>query len=364
MRAAAALVLVAMAAVAVAAAAEPEWRRITGPPELSFPRDHGAHLDVRTEWWYLTAILRDDGGAVYGVQATFFRRGLDPGAADPAASPLRARHLLAGHLAVADVSSGRFAHAERLRRAAGGLAGVATDDLDVFIGDWSLARTADGVLRVSAVAREEGIGVDLELRPKGPPILHGDAGYSRKGADPGNASAYVSWPRLEVGGTLRLGDRVVDVTGGAWFDHEWGTSQLGEGVAGWDWFSLRLDDGRSLMVYRLRREDGSPSRFSSGTLVEAEGAVRRLDLDDVDLEVTDTWESPTTGGRYPSGWRLRVPDAGIDLSVRPLLLAAELDARASTGTVYWEGPVAATGSHAGEGYVEMTGYAGSMAGVF
>jgi len=163
-----------------------------------------------------------------------------------------------------------------------------------------------------------------------------------------------------VDGVLTIGGREVEVSGAGWFDHEWGTSQLGEGVAGWNWFSLRLDDGSELMVYRLRRSDGTPDPFSSGTFVAADGATRRLGLADVDLEPTGGWTSPATGATYPSGWRIRVPSEGLDLAVEPLLEAAELDGSASTGAIYWEGPVTVAGSHTGEGYAELTGYATSL----
>jgi predicted secreted hydrolase len=345
-------------------ASETEWLGITGPPSLSFPRDHGAHPEVQTEWWYLTANLTGDEGRRYGVQVTFFRYGIDPSTARPGQAPLRARHVLAAHVAVAEVDPGRFRHAQRVWRADGGFAGYGTDDLTVWIGDWTLERREGDLLVARASDRAAGIVIDLRYRPTKPLVRQGLEGYSRKGDDPGNASAYVSWTRLEVGGTLTLDGRELAVTGAGWFDHEWGTSQLGAGVVGWDWFSLRLEDGAELMVYRLRRQDGSADPFSSGTLVRPDGSARRLDVDDVVLEATDAWTSPHSGGEYPSGWRVRVPSEDLDLVVGPLLEAAELDGRRSTGVVYWEGPVTVAGSHSGEGYAELTGYAGSLAGRF
>ena len=190
----------------------------------------------------------------------------------PGDSPLRARQAIAAHVAVAEIGPGRFRHAERVRRADGQFAGFATDDLRVWLGDWTLERRMDDTLVARASDRESGLAVELSYRPAKALVRQGVDGYSQKGADPGNASAYLSWTRLEVAGTLVLDGRELEVEGAGWFDHEWGTSQLGEGVAGWDWFSLRLDDGSELMVYRLRREDGSPDPYSSGTLV----ARRRL----------------------------------------------------------------------------------------
>lgn len=355
---------VLVAVLVGAPAAATEWAEITGPPDLELPRDHGAHPEVRTEWWYLTGIVRDDAGRRYGYQVTFFRQGLDP--SEPAGddSPLRARQAVAAHVAVADVDGGRFRHAERVRRADGLLAGFATDDLRVWLGPWRLERGDDGVLRTRAADPAAGIALELEIEPVKPLVRQGVAGYSQKGADPGNASAYLSWTRMAVRGTLRLDGVARAVAGEGWFDHEWGTSQLGEGVVGWDWFSLRLDGARELMVYRLRRADGSPDRYSSGTVVAPDGTTRRLGVDDVAIEPTDRWTSPATGATYPSGWRIAVPSAGIDVQVTPLLPAAELDGRTSTGTVYWEGPVAVEGTHSGEGYVELTGYAGTLEGRF
>jgi predicted secreted hydrolase len=359
------LLLVVLVVVAAGASAEtPTWTEITGPPELAYPRDHGAHPETRTEWWYVTGIVTDASDRRFGFQITFFRQGLAAGPPGPSASTLRARQIAAAHLAVADIDGRRFHHAERLRRSGGGLAGWSTSDLEVWLDDWSMRRGTDGVITIHARDAETEIGFDLELRPAKPFVRQGDGGYSQKGAAPGNASAYLSWTRIVVAGELEVDGRPRKVDGGAWFDHEWGTSQLGEDVVGWDWFSLRLDDGRDLMVYRLRRDDGSADPFSSGTVVAADGSPTRLARDDVIIEPLAWWSSPATGGRYPVSWRLRVPAHGIDLEVVGLLPESELDGSATTGVVYWEGPVEATGSTTGEGYVELTGYAGTLEGRF
>ncbi len=341
-----------------------EWAEITGPPEIILPRDHGAHPDHRTEWWYVTGLVGADDGRRYGFQITFFRQGLIPGTAEPGSSALRARQIVAAHLAVADISKQTFHHAERLRRADGALAGFATADLEVWLDDWQLVRGEDGVISARARDAVTGTGLSLELRPLGEPVLHGDRGYSRKGADAGNASVYMSWTRLAVVGQLEVDHSRITVDGTAWFDHEWGTSQLGDGVVGWDWFSLRLDDGRDLMVYRLRRGDGSADPFSSGSLVTTGGEVINLGADDVAVEPTGFWTSADSGGTYPSGWKLRIPRHAVDLELRPLVPDAEVDGSRTTGVVYWEGPVVATGSATGGGYVELTGYAGSLEGRF
>jgi len=360
----AAVLSLAWLAPPVVSAGEDGWQSVSGPPALVLPRDHGAHPEVQTEWWYLTANLADDEGRRYGVQVTFFRSGLDPEPPKACDSPLRARQAMAAHLAVAEVGTGDFRHAERVGRADGAFSGFATDDLRVWLGDWQLERRPDGTLVARAADRAAGLAVELSCRPAKPLVRQGVDGYSQKGADAGNASAYLSWTRLEVRGTLTLDGRELAVAGEGWFDHEWGSSQLGEGVAGWDWFSLRFDDRSELMVYRLRREDGSPDPYSSGTLVRADGSTRWLGVGEVVLEPTGWWTSPATGGRYPSGWRLVVPSEQLDLKLAPLVPSAELDGRGSTGVVYWEGPVEVSGSHHGEGYAELTGYAGSLAGRF
>ncbi len=350
-----------LAAPVVAAAA---WESVLAPPALRFPRDHGAHPAFRTEWWYVTGLLKDGAGRRLAFQVTFFRQGLEPGAPEPGESPLRARQALAAHLALGEVGAGRMRFAERVRRTAGGLASASADDLDLALDDWTMRRAPDGTIALAASDRGSGVGLALELAPSRPLVLHGDGGLSRKGPEPGNASVYVSWTRLAARGTAELGGRTVRVEGEAWFDHEWGSSQLGPDVEGWDWFGLRLADGRDLMLYRLRRRDGSAALESGGTLVAPDGSVRHLGAADFSLEARSRWTSPRTGARYPALTRVVVPSAGLDLETRPLVPDSELDARTSTGTVYWECPVAVSGTVAGEGYVELTGYAGSMAGFF
>ena len=229
---------------------------------------------------------------------------------------------------------------------------------------WRLWRESGGRLRATASDPASGLGLDLTFEPSTPPVLEGDGGVSQKGPEPGNASAYVSFPRLATTGTLTVGGATFTVHGESWFDHEWGTTELGRGIVGWDWFGLRLADGRSLMFYRLRRRDGSTAPFSAGTVISPGGTPRHLEASAVSIEVLAHWRSPATGAVYPSRWRLRVPSAGIDVEVRPLVAGAEVDGMASTGTVYWEGPVTVSGSVAGQGYAELTGYAGSMSGAF
>jgi predicted secreted hydrolase len=363
-RRAEAAVAALLVTLAVGGHAAPPWATVAPNLTIVLPRDHGAHLAHRTEWWYLTGIVRAADGGEVGWQLTFFRRGIDPAPAAPGQSALRARHVLAAHLAVADLTTGTFHHAERLRRAGAGLAWAREDDLDVGVDDWWLRRERGDRLRLHAADPATGLLVDFELAPRKPLVRHGTSGYSRKGEQEGNASAYVSWTRLATRGTVAIGKRRLEVVGVAWFDHEWGSSQLGASAVGWDWFALRLADGRDLMLYQLRRADGRPTPFSAGTVVAVNGTSRSLAAGDFTVTPRATWNSPASGAVYPARWRLTVPSAALDLEVTPRLAAAELRAERSTATTYWEGPVAVTGSAVGEGYVELTGYAGTMAGRF
>jgi len=353
--------VIAIAALLLLAQNQIGWRSIEPPLAVVFPRDHGAHLDVRTEWWYLTGELEAADGSQFGWQVTIFRQGLDPSAAQPGESPLRARHALAAHVALVDVKDGRLRHVERLRRLGDGLAWASTSDLDVGLEDASIRREPSGSLRVASRALEAGFALDLTLEPAKPPVMHGADGVSQKGPARGNASAYASITRARARGTVTLDGVARDVHGEAWFDHEWGTSQLGAGVVGWDWTGLRLDDGRELMLYRLRNADGSPNPFSAGTLVAPDGTARHLAAADFEFAPTGTWQSPATQARYPVRWRVAVPSAAIAGELAARVDACEIDGRVSTGTVYWEGPARLSGSAPGSGYLELAGYATSMA---
>ncbi len=358
----------------------PAWKTIELGLELRFPRDHGSHPEYRTEWWYLTGLLEDEAGARFGFQFTVFRRGLQPGAPRAEESPLRARQVFAGHLALSEVARGQTRFAERLQRNSP-LATAAEGDLALALGDWSLRRAADDELALVAADPEQAFGFDFRLRPEKPLVLHGERGYSRKGPEPGNASAYVSWPRLALTGRLTLDGRALRVHGGAWYDHEFGSGVLPEGTRGWDWFGLRLDDsgdppgagGRELMLFVLRGPDGVPREASAATLVERDGTTRGFAQAQFTLTSHALWQSPTSGASYPARWTIALPAAGLRLEIAPLVPDCELESHA-TGISYWEGPVTVSGVErridgtesglAGRGYAELTGYAGSLAGRF
>jgi predicted secreted hydrolase len=343
-----------------------EWAVAEGTRAWSFPRDHGAHPEYRTEWWYFTGILEAAGGRRFGYQLTFFRQGIVPVAADPG-NPWSVRDLHLAHFTLSDVREESFRFGERVSRAGPGLAGTSTEALHAWVLDWSATVEGDGF---ALAAREGPVAIRLSLRPGRSPVLHGSGGLSRKGPAPGQASWYASITDLETAGTVRDGAGVeVGVSGASWFDHEFGSGQLADDLAGWDWFGLRLSDGSALMIYRLRRRDGTVSPASSGTLVGADGATRHLTRDEVGIETPARWQSPHSGARYPSRWRVLIPAAGVELEFSPLIPDQELRTGRSTGVTYWEGAVAGSGTAGGspvtvEGYAELTGYAGGMGGLF
>jgi predicted secreted hydrolase len=345
------------------------FARAEGPQTLAFPADHGPHDDYQTEWWYYTGNLTAETGEHFGYQLTFFRRALaPPDQRTGRASAWAADQVYMAHLALTDVSSGKHYAFEKLARGAAGLAGAQGEPFRVWLEDWSVAGPSAGQARLRAAvtpASDLSLNLDLNLFDLKGPVLQGDRGYSRKGPEPGNASYYVSQPRMATAGTVTVDGRTFNVNGLSWMDHEWSTRALGAEQTGWDWFSIQLDDETELMLFQLRRADGSPDGFSSGTLIAADGSTQTLEPGDFNIEVTDRWRSPRTGAEYPAGWVLTVPYADLRLTIKPWLADQEMD----VSYAYWEGAVKAEGTHgsrpvAGNGYAELTGYAGSMQGQF
>jgi predicted secreted hydrolase len=333
------------------------FAQVTGPRPFSFPADQGPHPEFRQEWWYITGNLEAANGERFGFELTFFRYALvPPGARPVGTSAWHASEIYLAHFAVTDVAAGRFRYAQKTSRAALGLAGAVAEPLHVWVDDWYL-KVAPGVPSSWLLhAGGEGYELELQLDASGPPVLNGEQGFSAKSAAPGDASYYYSLPRIGVRGRLLRGGRPVAVTGLAWFDREWGSGALGRGQVGWDWFAVQLQDGSSLMFYALRDAHGGIDAHSAGTFVDRAGTVQALSAREVSLEVTDHWRS-AAGVRYPSAWRLSVPQLGLELTVRPLLADQEL----GTTPRYWEGAVDVRGARAGEplggrGYVELVGY--------
>lgn len=329
------------------------FARAMTPRPFNFPADHGPHPDFRTEWWYYTGNLQTADRRHIGFQLTFFRVALAP-TEQPRASAWATRQLYFAHFAVTDTASSRFHAFSRTGRGALGMAGAEAAPFRVWIDGWS----AEGAGASPRLRASDGdVAIDLELSATKPVVLQGERGLSRKGPEPGNASFYYSFTRMPARGVVRLGAETLTVAGEAWMDREWSTSGLGADVQGWDWFAVQLDDGRELMVYLLRRRDGTVDPFSAGSLVAPDGAVRALGAGDVRVETLAHWSSARSGVRYPARWRLTVPSAELRLDIEPRHADQEL----RVNTRYWEGAVAVTGmagawSIRGHGYVELVGY--------
>lgn len=328
---------------------------------LTFPADHFSHPDFKTEWWYYTGHLAADSGKRYGYQVTFFRFGLRDRQVAAKTAPLFS-DLYMAHFALSDFAAKKFTFRERSQRGYGEKAGAATDRLLVWNGDWKVS--GDGVNQ-TIQASDRGTYLRLDLQALKPLVLHGQNGLSQKGDGAGRASYYYSLTRMGSSGELNLNGKRERLRGLTWMDHEFGSNQLRDDQVGWDWFSLQLDDNSELMLYLMRRKDGSMDRHSSATWVGADGAVKTLSLKDYRIDVLDRWKSPVSGANYPIKWRVTVPAAAIDLEVVPAFAEQELITNRSTRVTYWEGAVAVRGSArgkavSGQGYVEMTGYAGKL----
>jgi predicted secreted hydrolase len=306
--------------------AQVKYPEVTPNPNLRFPRDHGAHPDYRQEWWYVTGWLKTARGEDLGFQVTFFRTRLSFESENP--SKFTPRQVILAHAALADPKHGRLRHDERAARTALGLAGSKEGNTEVWVDDWKLNLNKD---RYEARILARDFSLELEFSPSSI-VLQGDAGFSRKGKRPEEASYYYSRPQLKVRGTANG----QPVTGTAWLDHEWSSQYMAAEAAGWDWCGLNMNDGSALMAFRMRGKEGRTVYAPPGN----------------SFKVLRTWKSPRTGAAYPVSMQVN------ELTLEPLMDDQELDARASTGTIYWEGAVRALrgGRETGRGYLELTGY--------
>ena len=330
-----------------------------------FPKDHGAHSAYKTEWWYWVGHLKTASGEAFGYQLTFFRVALrHPNPQARSAWSLNTIYF--AHLAVTDPARRNFAFRDKTGRGALGLSGATTGALQVWIDDWR-AELQGNEFHLKAQNPE--LGLDLRLTPLKPPALHGDRGFSQKSAKYHSASNYYSISRLNSRGSLTLGDRRLSVSGLSWMDHEFFTGAMAQDLAGWDWFSLQLNDGWDVMIYLLRQKNGALDPASSGTLIDPQGHTRQLKLGDFTVKASGSWTSPHTGTKYPAGWEITIPDAGYRLILMPSLPDQEIRAPAPAQVTYWEGEVKITGTKNGApatglGYTELTGYAGGMGARF
>jgi predicted secreted hydrolase len=313
-----------------------------------FPRDHFNHPDFQTEWWYYTGNLHDAQGRRFGFELTFFRQGVNRGSQSVGVWDVQDAWL--AHLALSDIDGGKFLHGERLNRAGAGLAGASLGQARVWNGNWRVQwDLSAGTQQMQAI--DPRFSFDLALRPVKAPVVHGVNGVSQKAAGAGHASHYISFTRLETRGTLELEGRTFHVEGLSWMDHEFFTQQLDAAQIGWDWFSLQFDNGTELMLFRLRRKDGTVDPYSSGTYIDPRGGATHLMRDAFNVTPGKLWK------QYPVEWRVRVPSLGLDVQLTTKLPQQEFESKRNS---YWEGAVEIAGTRHGSGYVEMTGYTGAV----
>ena len=345
--------------------APPEpWQRAIGAWSWLFPRDHGAHPNFKTEWWYFTGNLEDARKRRFGYQLTLFRQGIQFTPAQPT-SRWAVRDFYFGHFTISDVAADQFHVSERVSRGALGEAKAAPDRMEVALGPWTIEQADPAKESYHLAAREADMAIDFEEHPLKPLVLEGVGGLSRKADGVGEASYYYSYPRLATSGRLRVGDQSYDVTGLSWFDHEFSTSSLGKDQVGWDWFCLQLDNHEEIMLYAMRDKSGAMDPVSEGTWVKADGTSERLLPGSFSIEKKGTWRSPRSGAVYPAGWHIVVPGHRADLTVSPAMADQELRLTKMGALDYWEGACSIAGRVgdapvSGVGYTELTGYAGAL----
>ncbi len=355
-----ALLIAVMVLLLSATGIAQEFQRALPGYTYTFPRDHGSHPSFKTEWWYFTGNLEAGGGRRFGYELTIFRNALAPPATDASErSALTPADVFLGHFAISDFESEGHFHREYIGRVGLGQAAASADRMAVRVGPLVIDQDESGMIRVSA--HDEELALELELDALKPAILHGIDGVHQKSGGAGEASHYISFTRLDTKGKITVDGEAFAVSGLSWMDHEFFTSSLNSEAVGWDWFSLQFDSGEDLMLYRIRRADGSFESEATGTLVTAEGEKVLLPAENHVIDSTDTWTSPETGAVYPMGWTVRFPEDGSELTVLPVFEGQEMTTTRFTGVVYWEGAVTVSGTLRGDevtgrGYVELVGY--------
>lgn len=321
-----------------------QFKRAEPGQPIHLPTDHGAHPDYRSEWWYLTGNLKDEQGRDYGLQWTLFRQGIEQQMTSD--NPWLSPQLWLAQFAITDLSKGTHHQDERTSRQGPGLAGASGGEY--WLKEWVLASEGKSLFPATLKVQSKMGKLNLKVSAAKPVVLQGKEGYSEK--SPGNASFYYSYPRLTLSGTLTLDGETHTVTGQGWFDHEWSSSVLAPWQSGWDWFSLQLNDGRELMLFRLRTKAGRAEPENRyGILIERDGSSRVLPPESIILTPGKTWRGPK-GQDYPVEWQLEA--ANMTLTIR-----ARQPNQAMSGRFdYWEGAVTVEGDAQGLGYLEMTGY--------
>ena len=346
-----------VAAVLSLQPAAAQYRTALPGYRYKFPRDHFNHPEFQTEWWYYTGNLKSNDGHRFGFELTFFRQAVSR---DPAkASSWDVKDVYLAHLALSDLDGGKFYHSERTNRPGPGIAGVDEIHGRIWNGNWQIV-WQNSAQELQAI--DERFQLHLALRSEKQPIIHGKNGVSQKAEGAGRASHYISLTRLATAGSIELDGKKFDVSGTSWMDHEFFTRQLAPDQAGWDWLSVQLDDNTELMLFHIRRKNGSIDPYSAGTFVDGQGRTTHLHESDFVLEpLAETWKSPATGASYPVHWKIAVPKLGIELEAKTPLESQELTGKTKLAPNYWEGAIVLSGkrnAHAigGVGYLEMTGY--------
>lgn len=340
------------------------WQTAQPNYRFDFPGDEASHPDYRIEQWAYSGHLAASDGRRFAYQLKFIRAGINFKPENP--SRWAVRDLFVTQLAVTDVDGKEFKTAERINRAGVGWAGAATEGFHLWNDDWE-ARQVKATTLLRATQGEDGIGLELALEAGRPPVAHGEDGIFQKGFLALNASHFYSQPRMPTRGTLLLDGQRFEVSGTSQLDHEFGTSFLEEGQAGWDYLAIELEDGSDLMTYQLRLADGSRDQYFIATLINADGSREFLKSDEFAVEPLARWTSPASGGNYPVQWRVKIPGKQIELDVKAMLDNQEFQAAQSIGVTYWKGAIEVSGSHNGQlirgkGFLELTGYAGKAMG--
>ncbi len=346
------------------------WEQPSSDYSWSFPQDHWAHQNFRTEWWYVTGFLESetDTQRTFAYQFTFFRIGVTPNAVQTS-SRWGARAVIMGHAAITDLRDGTHTFAEILYRGAPLLSGVGSYPESTIAwakaapgssGEWRLE--ADGNA-FNATMRDEnvGLGMSLRMRPQKPLVFQGPNGFSKKNSEGTAASMYYTFPRLTVDGFIVVGNTTERVRGTGWMDREFSSGSLSATQIGWDWFGLQLEDGRDIMIYILRDSSGTQD-YGHATVIDTAGNPTYLSESEWSLQPSGSWTSESTGITYPMGWRLHIQSANLDVDVLPMSVQQENVSTNVPQLNYWEGAVSVTdrsGAPMGRGFAELTGYGGA-----
>lgn len=344
------------------------FKRVLQAKEFQFPRDHLSHQDYQTEWWYFSGNLSTENKhnkarRSFAYQFTLFRFAMHPNSTKR--SPWRSNNIYMAHIALTDIDQEKIYQQERFSRDGPGLAGAEMDDdgnIQIWLNNWQAKSLQSGqLLPLELNITGKQFSLNLHLKTTKPMVLQGDSGFSQKSGQAGNASYYYSYTRLVTTGTISIGQSRYSVIGNSWLDREWSTSSLGDGQQGWDWFSVHLDDGSELMLYQMRKKDGTQDDFSSGTLVDVKGRSQTLSAQDFQILALEYWQSPVSAIRYPIKWQVLLPSHHLELNISAKVNQQEWAKKNGFSFNYWEGAVGVSGIKnqqpiTGAGYLEMTGY--------